>query len=111
MVEQRPTLEGHPYGRKLLFFDKETYGIPLGLFFDREDRLLKIVLTTYKRPEREGAPDPRPADTVGHWLGGFAINVQTGVSTAVWSGGTDIPDVTASQVRRLFSVANLTEGR
>ncbi len=110
VVEQVPKWKEHPYGRKLVFFDQENFNIPLALVFDRSNRLMKVFATLYKWPTIEAKPNPTPSETVAHWRGQVAINVQKNNASIVW-GISEMPDVTPSDVRRLFSVSNLTGGR
>ena len=94
------------------YVDKETFNSATALIFDRDDRLLKIMNIVYFWPgEVPQKPGASPAQTVTHWNGSTAINKQTDVSTVTWADETEIPEVTASSVRRLFSVSNLTGGR
>ncbi len=109
VVETKPIYEGHPYGRKLTFYDAETFGVAATVIFDHQDRLFKIIYTIYKWPG--GDPDGDPAETVSHWRSSVAINVQSERAMVSWSEKTEIPDMKASQVRRLFSVSSLTGGR
>lgn len=109
VVETRPLYEGHPYGRKLTFYDAQTYNVAATVVFDRDDRLYKVIYTIYKWPG--GSPDGDPADTVSHWRSSVAINKQNQRTMVSWSEGTEIPDMKASVVRRLFSVSSLTGGR
>lgn len=110
VVEQVPHWEEHPYGRKLVFMDRENFNIPVALVFDRNDELLKVLYTLYKWPSAEDPLNPRPSETVGHWRGGIAINVKKNNGSLVW-GISAMSDIKPAQVRRLFSVSNLTGGR
>ncbi len=80
------------------------------LIFDREDKLLKVLYSGYKWPEVEDPDNPKPAETVAHWASNAALNVQKNNASLVW-GVAEVPKVKPSQVRRLFSVSNLTGGR
>ena len=112
VIEQHPHYEEHPYGRKLVLIDVETYNIPFTLIFDREDRLWKVIYSVYEWPYEGPAPaDAPPTGTVPHWRSGVSINVQTGIATHVWSDETTVPDVNPRAVERLFSISNLTGGR
>ena len=110
VLEQRPKLPEHPYSKKLTFVDRENFNIPMVLIFDREDKLLKILYSGYKWPEASNPEQPKPSETVAHWASTAAINVQKNNASLVW-GVSYVPTVKASQVRRLFSVSNLTGGR
>ncbi len=112
VIEQRPHYTEHPYGRKLLFVDVETYNIPLTVIFDRDERVWKFIYSVYEWPYEGAAPEgAAPGDTVSRWRAGVALNVQNGIATLVWSDVTENPDVKASEVKRLFSISNLTGGR
>ncbi len=111
VVEQRSTLPEHPYGRKLMFVDRENFNIPMALIFDREDNLFKILYSTYRWPGDDVDSEPSPAQTVAHWQSGVAINLAKENGSLVWADEVEVPKVKPSQVRRLFSVSNLTGGR
>ena len=109
VVESRPLYPEHPYGRKLTFFDAQTFNIVANVIFDREDRLLKVIYTMYHWPG--GEPSGAPEATVTTWRGSTVVNTQSQRSLVSWGVGVEIPVMTASKVRRLFSVSNLTGGR
>ncbi len=112
VVEQRPLLAEHNYGRSLLFFDTERFTIALKLVFDHDDALLKVIYPLYQWPLEAGqTASAAPRETVPLFKANVAINVQTGIASMVWTDHIDIPDVKASHVRRLFSVTNLNAGR
>ena len=103
-------LGGHPYGSKLLFLDAQTYNLGVALVFDRDERLWKINYVVYQWPEAAGA-DPPPELTVLRWRSTAMVNFHSGTATVAVGGPTDTPAVSARDVRRLFSVSNLTGGR
>lgn len=109
VVETRPVLPGHPHARKLNFYDAENYNIPMALVFDGDDQLLKVIYTIYKWPG--GSPSDDPSTTVSHYRSSVVINKQSKRSMVNWSESTEIPDMKASTVRRLFNVSTLTGGR
>jgi hypothetical protein len=112
VIEQRPLLAEHSYGRSLVFVDAESSIIALKLVFDRSDALLKVIYPLYRWPLEEGQlASAEPRETVGVWMGNVAINVQTRIASMVWSDDVEIPDVKPAHVRRLFSVTNLSAGR
>jgi hypothetical protein len=112
VVEQRPHAADHPYGRKLLFVDTETYNIPLALNFDHDNRLWRVMYGVYEWPFEGPAPaDAAPADTVPIWRAGVSLNVQNGNATHYWSNTTSIPELRRSAVKRRFDVSNLSGGR
>ena len=111
VVEQRPHLAEHRYGRSLVFVDAENSTIALKLIFDRSDDLLKVLYPLYQWPVVQGSlANAEPRETVLRFMANVAINVQTGASSMVWTDSIEIPDVKASHVRRLFSISNLNAG-
>ncbi len=109
VVESKPLYEGHPYGRKLTFYDAETFNVVATVAFDRDLRLLKTFFTIYDY--RDGNPNGDAADTVTQWRSTVAHNYQSERSTVSWGIDVENPEMHASKVRRLFSVSNLTGGR
>jgi hypothetical protein len=109
VVESRPLYEKHPYGRKLTFFDAQTFNVAANLVFDRNDQLLKVFYTIYNWPG--GKPDDDPRESVPEWRTSVGMNLQERRSMVTWAFGTEVPLMKASKVRRLFSVSNLTGGR
>ncbi len=110
VVEAVPRWEGHPYGRRILFVDEQTYSVALVLVFDREDRLLKTFATVYEYSE--DAAQSSLADSTPRWRASIAVNVQDGsANIARGSKPTEFVDVKPSQVRKIFSVSNLSSGR
>ena len=112
VIEQRPHSNDHPYGRKLLFIDMETYNIPLAMNFDRDDELLRVIFQVYEWPHEGAAPDSAsPGDTVSRWRAGVSFNVKSGNATHFWSNATTIPEIKKFAIKRRFNVSNLSGGR
>ena len=110
VVEAVPRWDGHPYGRRLLFIDQQTYSVMMTMVFDRDDRLLKIMTTVYTYSD--DLDDPPPALSTPRWASSIVINKQErSANVAAVSGNTEFVDVKPSLVRKLFSVSNLTGGR
>ena len=109
VVEARPVYEDHPYGRKLMFFDAQNFNALATMAFDPEGRLLRMIYTMYNSPE--GDPSGEPQFTVPLWQSTVSMNLQDLRSSVSWGYDLSNPVMKASQVRRLFSVSNLTGGR
>ncbi|MEQ8230604.1 MAG: DUF1329 domain-containing protein [Gammaproteobacteria bacterium] len=111
VVEAVPHWEDHPYGRRLLFVDEETYNIPMALIFDRDDRLLKIFHIVYAHSDE--ATDLPAELSTPRWRASIGINVQERGATiaAEADASTEYVTVKPSQVRKLFSISNLSSGR
>ena len=112
VLEQIPLTEDHPYGRRLLFIDSETYNIPLALNFDHDDQLWRVMYQMYEWPWEGSAPDDaEPGDTVPRWRAGVATNVKNGDATHFWSNATELPETKRFAIKRRFNVSNLSGGR
>lgn len=109
VVVATPTWKDHPYGARIMFFDKQTWVVLLTVVLDRGGQLWKLLYPIYAWPEANGEREPH--ETALHWRSSVAIDVQNGRSSVTRSLGTDLPAMSASQVRRLFSASTLTEGR
>ena len=110
VVEAIPRWDGHPYGRRLLFIDQETFSVTKNLVFDRQDKLQKIMTTMYQASDEEAAPPPELSTP--RWRSSIVINIQDrSANIAAGSKATEFVNVKASKVRKLFSVSNLTGGR
>ncbi|MCH2411016.1 DUF1329 domain-containing protein [Myxococcota bacterium] len=109
VVESRPLYEGHPYGKKITFFDAQTFNVAANVIMDKEDRFLKIFYTIYK--SLDGDPAGKPEEVVTQWRSTVAQNLLKNISTVTWGTEVETPVMKASKVRRLFSVSNLTGGR
>ena len=110
VLEAIPRWENHPYGRRVLFVDRETGSTAQTLIFDREGELVKVFSTVYEYSDE--LDDPPPALSTPRWASSIAINLKDGTANIARTlGNTEFVDMKPSQVRRLFSVSNLGGGR
>lgn len=110
VVEAIPRWDGHPYGRRLLFIDQETFSVTTNLIFDREDNLEKVMTTMYQASEGEDSSSLELSTP--RWRSSIVINLEDrSANIATGSEPTEFVNVKASKVRKLFSVSNLTGGR
>ncbi len=110
VVEAKPLWEGHPFGRRILFVDEETYSIAMSLIFDRSDRLFKVVSIVYGRGDGNGKNEL--SDTVPNFRTTIAMNLRENIASfGGVTGATGYPRLKPSAVRKLFSVSSLTSGR
>ena len=110
VVEAIPRWDGHPYGRRVLFIDQETFSVAMTVIFDRNDEMSKVMTTVYKFSDELENP-PLELSTP-RWLSSIVVNLQDGsANVAAASSETEFVTVKASKVRKLFSVSNLTGGR
>lgn len=111
IVEVKSVLDDHPYGSRILFVDAQTWGVGLSLVIDHDENLWKTFQTVYRGP-LDPSPDASPELTVIGWRGQFNIDRTTNNATVVQAlTPTEHPAMKPSQIKRMFSVSNLTSGR
>ncbi len=110
VVEAVPRWDGHPYGRRLIFIDQQTHSVAMTLVFDRNDTLTKVMTTMYEYSDELENP---PLDqSMPRWRASIVINkIDNTANIGAAAGPTEFVDMKPSQVRRVFSVSNLTGGR
>ncbi len=109
VVELVPVWPGHPFGRRLLLVDAETFDVAIALAFDRADRLWRIFDPVYHMPASE--PDTLQ-DAVPLFRAQVSINRVSGTATlGVVRSATLHPALTRRQIERLFDVSSLNAGR
>jgi hypothetical protein len=120
-----PNNPEHPYSKKDLYIDKQTYEPLYSFAYDRKGDLWKIiyhnhrwsddVIAAYKGdsgkkyyPGWDGVPDPRDIMTVSDTI----VNVQTGTGNRIefWSRN-GAPLSSKGKVRRYIDIGRLTKGR
>lgn len=105
-LEQVPNRSDHPYSRKLLWFDKETYAPIAFLAFDRDGAPFRTTWYLHDWSETDGRPE-----TQGHHaplaVASAVVNVQQGTSNLLLTFGTDGDDMSADEARRLFDITRL----
>ncbi len=111
VVEVKSILEDHPYGSRILFVDAQTWGVGRSLVIGHDGNLWKTFHTVYRAP-LDPSPDADPELTVIGWRGQFNIDRATNNATVVQAlTATEHPTMKPSQIKRMFSVSNLTSGR
>lgn len=70
VVEATPRRSEHPYGRKVIFFDQQTFAPFYVLIFDREGKFWRAGFSSYAHPEvYPGAQDVRVPILIGRsWI-------------------------------------------
>ena len=110
VVEAKPKWKGHPFGRRILFIDEQTYSVALSLIFDRSENLFKVINVVYGRGDSKGKNVL--GDSVPNFRSTNVINLRDDIASL---GGvtreTDYPQLKVREVRKLFSVSSLTSGR
>lgn len=111
VVQVKSIWDGHPYGSRILFVDTQTYSAVLSLVIDHDEQLWKTFQTVYRGPASNN-PGAAMGDTVQGWRGQFNIDRKSNNATIVQSvTPTEHPSLKPAQIKRVFSVSNLTSGR
>lgn len=112
VLEGKPTLEGHPYGSRLLFLDAETYQMMAALFFDPEGKVMRGAFPVYSWTEdTPDHPEENRGANVLMYKGYAFMNFQTGNTTVTNVLESVYPAPKAAKVRRFYAIDTLTEGR
>jgi hypothetical protein len=119
LIRMIPKNDDHPYHRKDIYIDKQTYAPMYSFAYDRKEELWKIIwhnkrwsqdedLTGEWFPGWEEVPDPRALVVISDII----ANVQTGTGNRIefWDAhGTPLPS--KGRIRRYIDVGRLTKGR
>ncbi|MEM7293702.1 MAG: DUF1329 domain-containing protein, partial [Pseudomonadota bacterium] len=112
VVEVKSTWEAHPYGSRVLFFDKQTMSTQLSLIFDHDGKLWKTMIPIFRGPTENHSADYTIETSVASWRGQFNVDRQSNTSTVVQAiTNTTHPTMTKAKIKRKFSVSNLSSGR
>jgi len=124
-IQFKPNNSDHPYSRKDIYIDKQTYVALYSFAYDRKDELWKIITHNHRWSEEDLPEDKEKND--GDWYQGWdavpkpqdlrvisdmIVNVQTGTGNRIefWdSNGT--PLNSKGKVRRYVDIGRLTKGR
>lgn len=112
VVEGIPTLEGHPYGSRMMFYDAENYNFIVGLYFDPEGRLMRGSTPAYSWSEDTlDNPEENRGARVSMYKGYAFMNFKTGRTSLTNVIQTTYPEAKPKEVRRLYRVDTLNQGR
>ena len=112
VVESHSVWDGHPYRSRVILIDEETFDVAVTLVFDRDNKLWKVLDPIYQAAEPPDAPGASIETSVSSWRGQVNIDRTADKATIVRAkSATRHPTVTASQIKRMFSVSSLTSGQ
>ncbi|MEC8148541.1 MAG: DUF1329 domain-containing protein [Pseudomonadota bacterium] len=108
VVEVKSIWEGHPYKSRILFVDKQTFNIPVSLIFDHEDALWKVMQTVTSSPHSI----KEITESVPSWRGQITVDLKANNATVVRAKTPTLhPVMEPKEIKRVFAVSTLTEGR
>ncbi len=108
VTEVKSVWAGHPYKRRILFIDKETFNIPVSLIFDHDDKLWKVMQTVTSSPSSTTEIEK----SVPSWRGQITVDLKANNATVVRAKTPTLhPVMKPKEIKRVFAVSTLTEGR
>ena len=108
VTEVKSVWAGHPYKRRILFIDKETFNIPVSLIFDHDDKLWKVMQTVTSSPSSMTEIEK----SVPSWRGQITVDLKANNATVVRAKTPTLhPVMKPKEIKRVFAVSTLTEGR
>ena len=112
VLELESILDDHPYKKRFLFIDKETYSVTTSLIFNRENQFWKVLYNVYKwRGRLDGVTqDIRRSVPYPQYSGFIDLLANTATIVHTYSG-LDYPVMSPKKVKRKYSVSKLGEGR
>ena len=111
ILEQSPKEEGHPYSRKQIWFDKQTY-IPLfSVAYSRRAELWKLIYHTHRWGETEAQPDRIEGLRSFLPVCDVIMNVISGTGNRVEFWDSRPTRYTKGGIRKLTDVGRLNRGR
>jgi hypothetical protein len=112
VVEATSVWEGHPYQKRIMFIDAQTFNIATQLVVNREDQLWKVFLVTYKWRGSKDGTARNITESMPHTVMDVAIDLISNTATLAHMGlDLEFPVMNARKVRRVFSVSSLGEGK
>ena len=112
VVEVISIWDGHPYKKRIMFVDAQTFNITTELAIDRQDRIWKVFQATYKWQGEADGTAKDIATSMPHPVMDGAIDIINNTATLVHVGkDIEFPEMTKRAVRRVFSVSALGEGK
>ena len=112
VVEVTSIWDGHPYKKRIMFVDAQTFNITTELAIDRQDRLWKVFLATYKWHGATNGPTKDIQKSMPYPVMDGAIDIINNTASLVHVGkNIEFPEMTKRSVRRVFSVSALGEGK
>jgi hypothetical protein len=112
VVEATSVWEGHPYKKRIMFVDAQTFNIAMQVVVNRKDQLWKIFLMTYKWRGSKDGTSKNITESMPHPVMDAAIDLIDNTATLAYVGkNIEFPVMTDRKVRRVFSVSSLGEGK
>ncbi len=101
-----PKREGHPYSRKIMWYDKETHAPVASIAYDRDGEPFRVSWYVHDWSETNGRPETRGlhAPLV---MAAMVANVQKDVSNLMLTYGSTGATLSAQEASRLYDFTRL----
>ncbi len=111
VLEMKPKAKRHPYKRKLLWLDKETYTGLYSAAYDRRGELWKLIYMNYHWSERED--QHKRIEGINSLLPGGIIvaNIRTGTGVRIESYDARPTRLRRGRIRKQTDIGRLAKGR
>jgi hypothetical protein len=110
-LEQRPKSPSHPYSRRLLWYDKETFSPLMAIAFDRKGKPFRVSWYVGRWSENTGI-DADKGTFVNHMAASMVVNVRDHLSNLFLFYTANARRFGAAESLKYFDTTRLkTEGR
>ncbi len=106
VLEQRPRREGHPYSKKILWYDKETFSPLHFIAYDTDGEPMRLTWYLGDWSETASRPNTRGRH-VNLLASNGVVNLQKKVSNLMQFFGSAADDMSAREARKYFDVTRL----
>jgi hypothetical protein len=109
-LEQVPRLKGHPYSRKLLWYDKETLAPLLSFAYGRDGEPVKLSWYLQRWSESSAVPGNRGKHALLP-VANLVVNFQEGTTNRSLFFTANLGDLSAEEILDFYDMTRLKRGR
>jgi hypothetical protein len=111
ILEQTPKDKGHPYSKKTIWYDAQTY-IPLfSVAYSKRGELWKLIYQVHRWGEEESQPDRIPGDRAFLPVCDVVINAINGTGNRIEFWDSRPTRLSKGKIRKKTDVGRLNQGR
>jgi hypothetical protein len=108
ILEMRPLVERHPYERKTLWVDKQSYVIHFAAAYDRRGQLWKLVQPLHRWSESDAQQVKVPGLRTFFKVADVIVNVNTGTGVRIEHFDVQPTQLSRGQLRRQIDIGRLS---
>jgi len=109
-LEQRPRRAGHPYSRRVLWLDKETFSPLMAISYDADGKPFRLMWDVGRWSENTGLPGDE-GRFVNHHAASMVVNLRDGVSNLFQFFTASARAFGAAESKAYFDTTRLKGGR